>query len=76
MAESYLIVLSISCDDPDDDPRRWDFDALLAPPDDCPDRYVRYIDGCRKATDVPQAANAVPESSSGGGAGGETGDAT
>lgn len=62
MAQSYLIVLSISCDDPDDDPRRWDFDALLAPPDDCPDRYVRYVDGCRKAAERGRtAANAASE---------------
>lgn len=41
----YTIVLTITCEDDTDDPRRWPFDDLLAPPEGEPDRYVAYIAG-------------------------------
>ena len=41
----FQIVLRIICADHEEDPRRWDFDGLLAPPDGDPDRLVEYVSG-------------------------------
>lgn len=41
----FTIILRITTDDDEDDPRRWPFDELLAPPEGEPDRHVQYVHG-------------------------------
>lgn len=49
MSDYYTIVLQITCDDPEDDPRLWPFDDMLAPPAGETPRYVQYVHGVKEA---------------------------
>lgn len=47
---SFLIVLRVIVSDPkNDDPRRWNYDDLLAPPEGETDtRFVEYVIGVKE----------------------------
>jgi hypothetical protein len=46
----FFVTLRIIVDDAtDDDPRRWPYDDLLAPPEGESGRYVDYVWGVREA---------------------------
>lgn len=45
MTRYFTIVLRVTCDDDEDDPRRWPWDEMLAPPDGDAPRHVKYVLG-------------------------------